>query len=162
MVELNVYEIIMQMINFLILVYILKRILYKPLLSFLDEREKTIKNALERSREERKQAEEYLKKQQELLDTAKKEALQIKYEAEHSGKREREKIIADAGRQTEKMVNQAREEMSVAVNNARKELKKEIAGVSLMIASKLIKKNIDEKKQEELIRQTMEEINAQG
>lgn len=160
MVELNIYEIIMQVINFLILLYILKKLLYKPLIGFLDEREKTIKSSLEKSQKERKQAEEYLNKQQVVLAEAKKEALQIKYEAEHSGQLEREKIIIEAGKQTEKMINQAREELTIEVNNARQELKKEIAVVSLAVASKFLKKNIDKKTQEESIRQTMEEINA--
>lgn len=158
MVDINIYEIIMQMINFLILVYILKRILYTPMLKFLEDRSHGIKEAIDSAKQNREAAQKLLEKQETELKKSKKEALQIRYDAEHHGKREREKIIIEAGKQTEKMLEQARVDISAQVSSAKRDLKNQIATVSVQIASKLIEKNIDKKASESFIEKTLTDI----
>ena len=90
------FTVIAQIINFLILVWLLKRFLYKPVLNAMDKREQRIAGRLQEARLKREQAEEekekYIDLQQEVRDSAEKKLQEAKREADAF----REKLLASA------------------------------------------------------------------
>ncbi|MCX6258058.1 MAG: F0F1 ATP synthase subunit B [Bacteroidia bacterium] len=94
--KINWFTVIAQIINFLILVWLLRRFLYKPVLSAIDERENKIasqlKDAAAKESEAKKEQAEFLKKN-EKFDQQKKELMD---EAVAETKEEREKLLEEA------------------------------------------------------------------
>ncbi|MFC1478828.1 ATP synthase F0 subunit B, partial [Candidatus Margulisiibacteriota bacterium] len=60
MVDINIYEIVLQIINFLAVVFILKKFLYGPIMDFMNKRQNTIANELKQSKKDRTEAAEIL------------------------------------------------------------------------------------------------------
>ncbi len=95
-----------QVVNFGLLLFIMQRFLYKPLMKALDERNKKVKNALEDSQKIEEKLKSIEKKEAQLLDLARDKA-----------KKEREEIIGIALAEKEKIVEEAK-------NSANREVEK--------------------------------------
>ena len=93
MISINLYEIAFQIINFLILLYLLNRFLTKPLSQFLTNRSESIKQNIEAAESSRTDAEKILKEQKELLKQAHQESQEIRKKAEESSKKELKKQL---------------------------------------------------------------------
>src|SRR3989344_921656 len=147
-----------QVVNFVILLYILKRFLYKPILKVLEERKKKIETSVKQSEEMQKRFDEITKKQTEILDKAKAESEQI-----IEGAKNEAKILADqiqlnatnAGNETIKRTQQTLEiEKQKMINEA----KREIVDVVTSITEKVVQKNLTKGDKERLVRQALTEI----
>ena len=147
-----------QVVNFVILLYILKRFLYKPILKVLEERKKKIETSVKQSEEMQKRFDEITKKQTEILDKAKVESEQI-----IEGAKNEAKILADqiqlnatnAGNETIKRTQQTLEiEKQKMINEA----KREIVDVVTSITEKVVQKNLTKGDKERLVRQVLTEI----
>ena len=147
-----------QVVNFVILLYILKRFLYKPILKVLEERKKRIETSVKQSEDIQKRFDEMSKKQAEILDKAKVESEQI-----IEGAKNEAKILADqiqlnatnAGNETIKRTQQTLEiEKQKMINEA----KREIVDVVTSITEKVVQKNLTKGDKERLVRQALTEI----
>ena len=147
-----------QVVNFVILLYILKRFLYKPILKVLEERKKKIETSVKQSEEMQKRFDEITKKQTEILDKAKAESEQI-----IEGAKNEAKILADqiqlnatnAGNETIKRTQQTLEiEKQKMINEA----KREIVDVVTSTTEKIVQKNLTKGDKERLVRQVLTEI----
>jgi F-type H+-transporting ATPase subunit b len=90
-----------QAVNFLILVWLLKRFLYKPVLAAIDEREKRITTELQNADQKKAEA---LKEQTDFLqknDEFQRQRLELLAEATNSGKAERDRLLETARKDTE-------------------------------------------------------------
>ena len=67
MISINPYEIVMQIVNFSVLFFLLKRFLFKPLVEFLDSREAQIQGALDDAKQSKASAEQLLQDQEAAL-----------------------------------------------------------------------------------------------
>lgn len=136
---------IMQTVIFIILIFLLRKFAWKPILNSVNEREEGIRSAL-RAAEDAKAEMQNLKAQNENLlaearaerDALMKEAREIK-----------EKMIADAkseaASQGQKMIEQAKATIEGEKNAALAELKAQISTISLDIAEKLLKEELSNK-----------------
>ena len=92
-----------QAVNFLILVWLLKRFLYKPVLAAIDEREKRItaelQNADQKKAEALKEQTDFLHKNEEFQ----RQRLELLAEATNSGKAERDRLLETARKDTENL-----------------------------------------------------------
>lgn len=153
---------IAQLVNFLILVLILYKFLYKPVLKMLDDRrgkiEKGLRNAeilgseLEKSRD--LQAKEIQKARQEaraIIETAQKVAETAGEETKLKTKAEVEKLIIAAKNQ----ITEEKEKMLT-------EIKKESASLVLVAAEKVVGKVIDSKMQKDLIENSIKEAGSEN
>ena len=146
-------------LSFSVILFILKKFAWKPILKALKERENTIDTALksaDKAREEMEHLkadnEKILKEAKNIRDNLLKEARQVKdkiiSEAKQKANSEANIIIADAKRQIEN-------EKEAAVD----EIKNQIAGFSIEIAEKILKKKLEKTKdQNDLINELIDEI----
>ena len=135
-------------ISFAILYFILAKFAWKPILGAVNEREKSIKDALsaaEKAKEEmvnlKADNEKILKEAKIERETLLKEARDIK-----------SKIIAEAEREATLKANKLIESAKIAIANekaiAMKELKNTVVDLSLGIAEKLLSKELDNKEKQ--------------
>lgn len=156
MVSINIYDLIMQLINFGILYLLVGVLLAKPLGKFLEDRRNTIKSDLEHSRIKLQEAETMLANQTQHLNEAKNEARELKKRMEDTAEKEKEAMISQARSEAQHLVAEAKKDIQQSVEKAQADLQHQTAKLALNLTAKLIKKNIDPKLNEELIAETLE------
>ncbi len=149
---------IMQWLNFGILLFLLYKFLYKPLLSFLDKRAETIKATMEEAVNGKESALKLLEEYKEKIAGIEKEADKIFNDARKKALGEKERIIKSARDEAEKIIAGAKREINLESEKARAELKKEISSMVIMCASKVLEREVKLSDHEKLIE---EFINSQ-
>ena len=140
-----------QVVNFLILLFILKKFLYKPILKVLEERKKKIAESLQNAEEIEKRLNEVTDREAEsLLKSAREGEKIIKEAGEYAAQ-----IIEDGKAQAEKVVDHAVEE-SIRISQAEKvrlenEIKENLSDIVTLALEKITGKVVTGKQQKELI-----------
>lgn len=151
---------IAQIINFLIIVFLLAKFAYRPILNTLDERKKRIANDLE-SAEQDKIAAAKLKEQYEAqLSQARYEAQQILEKTQKLAEQTREEILAEARAEHERLLKAAQEQIARERQQAVNELRQEVVTLSMIAAAKIIGENLDEEKNAKLVSQFIDKLDA--
>lgn len=146
-------------IIFAIVAIVLKKFAWKPILNALYEREESIESALNAAQQARQEMDKLKAGNEELLAQARKEKEDIMNEAmklkENIIGEAKEKASAETQRSIEHARQQIQNERAKAVN----EMKKQMTELSLMIAEKVIRKEMsDDKKQQEMVSRLVDEI----
>ncbi len=158
MISINIYEIIMQMVNFLILLYLLNRFLIKPLSEFIEKRSSDIKTDIQDAKNNKEQSEKLLEEQRSVLNDARQEAKSIREKAEENSQKEKEMIIAGAKKESDHLINQAKKDIELVVDKAKKDLVNEVGEISVTLAESVLKRTIDHKDKETLISDGLKKI----
>ncbi|MGI6145095.1 MAG: F0F1 ATP synthase subunit B [Peptococcia bacterium] len=153
----SVSDMIWAIINFLILLAILNKFLYKPLLTTMDNRMEQIKKDLYSAELAKKEAREIREEYTKQMEQAKAEAQQIIEKATKIGEETRENLINEAREETTKMTEKAREMIRLEKEEALNQLRDEVSTLVVMAAGKVIEKTIDQEAHEKLIREFIEE-----
>ncbi|MBC8399105.1 F0F1 ATP synthase subunit B [Flavobacteriaceae bacterium] len=148
-----------QTIIFILLIFLLKKFAWKPILDAVNEREEGIKNALlsaEKAREEmaslQSDNEETLKKARSERDSLLKEAREIKQQLIDEAKNE-------AKNEAKKIISQAQETIQNEKNAAIVDLKNQVASLSIDIAEKVLKEKLsDDQSQMNLVKDLVKEV----
>ncbi|MBL7812319.1 MAG: F0F1 ATP synthase subunit B [Bacteroidetes bacterium] len=131
------------LVTFSLLLFLLKKFAWKPLLTSLKEREESIENSLQQAENARAEMARLQSQNEALLAEARLERDQIVREAREM----KEKIINDAkviaDEEGKKLIARANDEINKQKLAALDELKKEVAGFSVQIAEKLVSKQLD-------------------
>lgn len=143
--------IIWTIIIFLILLYILKKTAWKPLLTSLSNREQLIKDSVEKAESLRQEAERMLEENKKVLAKADLESRRIINEGKELAEKLRSELISKTNEDTNKMVQRAKEDIEREKLGALNELKGEIASLAVQAAGKIIDENLDENKQKKII-----------
>jgi F-type H+-transporting ATPase subunit b len=143
-------------ITFLLLMFILKKMAWKPILTALDEREKKIREALEKADLARKETEEALAKNQGILDQAKREAQEILSKSRKTAEATKQEIVEKAEEEAAHLVEKARKEIGLERDKAIEELKKQTTDLSIQIASKLIRRSLSAEDHKDLISESLD------
>lgn len=147
-----------QVVNFLIILYVLKRFLYKPILELLKKREDAIKEAVRKNEEARillekasleekavlKRAEAFAKK---IIDDAKSHAAETAKEIEDISKKQTEKILADASSQIKKEAAETEKRLTLTVSK-----------IAIEFLEKSLKQLFSEKEQKEILKKALKEM----
>jgi F-type H+-transporting ATPase subunit b len=132
----------MQMIILIVLIFLLAKFAWKPILSSLDEREEGIQNALDEAEKARKEMQNLQADNDRLLKEARAERDAMMKEAREI----KDKIIADAkeeaGEEASKMIENAKATIKQEQQAAIAELKKNVAELSIGIAQTVVKKEL--------------------
>jgi len=136
------YTLILVIINFIILMIVLKKLLYKPLMDFLNKRESQIKDDLEAAKKNKTAVEKILQEQKELLREAKEEAREIRDDAQKSARIQSEQILKEATEQRDIIIQEAQEMIDVEVIKAKESIQKEIGDFVVDLTDKIIGKKL--------------------
>ena len=144
--------IIWQTFVFLLLVLLLAKLAWKPILNSLNERETSIQTALDTAEKARLEMSQLKSENEKLLKEAREERDRMLREAREVGAKLKEEAQADAKKAADKIIGDAREAINIEKQAALKEVKVQVALFSIEVAEKLMKKNLsDDKSQKDLV-----------
>lgn len=150
MIEINA-TMIAQVVNFLILVAILRALAYEPVAKMLKQRSDKIQDSLDKAAADRKAAEQTLAQYKNQLADANRKAQEIVDRAELTARQERDALVAETKREIERMKQNAQAEIQNERNRAFEEMKAEIVTLSLQAAEKIVAKNLSSKENDKLV-----------
>ena len=133
-----------QMINFLVLLFILWKLLYKPLVAKMEERSSAIRQSLEEAQAARLEAQRERETHAQKLQAAYAEAKAIRETALKEAAEEQRKLVDGARAEAARLIADARAEMEQDVRRARQELRREISDLAVTVAERLIGKSLRE------------------
>lgn len=150
MIELNA-TFFAQILNFLILVGILRLVAYKPIVRILQERSNKIQESLDKADSDAREADKLLAEYKAKIQEANVQAAAIRSEAEKRASEYVEAEKANVKRQIEDMKKAAEAEIERDRERAVEQLKGQMVALSLAAAGKIISKNISEADNEQII-----------
>ena len=147
-------------VTFLIMVLILKKVAWGPLLKALEEREEKIKAEVAAAEKNRLEMER-LKSEFELqLSGIESRARAHLAEAEQKGSAKRDSILKEAEAQARKLQEKARTELEAEKERLVRELRSRVGDLSVEIAEKLMRETIDKKVQDHLLKDFLKGLDA--
>ena len=151
-------KLIFQVVNFLLLLYLLNRFLFKPVLKLLDERESRIRKGLEDAEAAARDLELARAEREAALDEARKEAQAMVARANKIAEDSRAEILAEAKAQADKVTARAREEITAEKDKAMAELRATVADLALQAAGRLVRSEMDTPTQRRLVEDFLKEV----
>lgn len=147
-----------QVVNFLILFWVLKRFAFAPLKKFLHARQEVIKKGLEDAEHNRLQREKLQTLRAEIVAQSEKEAQVILSEARGKGEKEHERILQNAKEKTGKLIDEAKHEIEQEKAKIIGEAKSELGALVMMAAEKVLREKMSEEKDKEMVERAIREI----
>ncbi|WP_275899602.1 F0F1 ATP synthase subunit B [Bacillus piscicola] len=142
---------------FIILLLLLRKFAWGPMMNMMKEREEHVAKEIETAEKNRKDSEQYLEEQKKEVERAREEAQSIIATAKKTSEVQGEEIIAQSRREAERVKENALAEISREKEQAVAELREQVGSLSVLIATKIIEKELDEKQQEQLIQEYVKE-----
>jgi len=147
-----------QLINTLILFFILAKLLFKPLRNFMQKRTERIQSQLEQAKAEEEKALKLKAEYESKLQDIKKEADAILKEAREKALKQESSIIEQARQESETIRNRALADIEREKAKVTDEMKREIIEVASLMAGKFIASSIDSEKHNDLINEVIEQM----
>src|SRR6058998_1737020 len=135
-------SLIVQGINFVILLFILQRLLYRPFLAKMAERTQAIQKSLDEAQAARAQATRQQEENEARLRAAHAEAAAIRAQAMKEASEEQKRLVEAARAESQRLVESAKAQMDADVRRAREELRREVAGLATAVAEKLVRRSL--------------------
>ncbi|MFO0837662.1 MAG: F0F1 ATP synthase subunit B [Phycisphaerae bacterium] len=148
------------LIIFFVLIGVLGKYAWKPLLSVLEQREQAIRGSLEQARRERLDAEKLLAQYRQQIDRAREEATGIVDEGKRDAEAVRRRIHDEARQEADQMVARAKREIELATSTAVKELYDQTTELTVQLAGTVARKSLTPDDHRALIKESLERIQA--
>jgi F-type H+-transporting ATPase subunit b len=156
----NVGNAVWTLVIFLIVVIVLGKFAWGPLLSLLKQREDFIHKSLSDAKRDRDDAEARLREYGARLQSAQAEAVSIIDEARRDAERLRQELRERARSQADTMIKNAERQIDLQTTRAVQQLRQEAVDLSVMIASKILERNISKEDNEKLIADALRQIES--
>lgn len=156
-VAFNGGDILFQLVMFAILMALLKKFAWGPLMGIMKQREEHVASEIEAAEQSRQEAKKLLEEQRNLLKEARTEAQGLIESAKKQGDLQREDIITAARAESERIKESAKLEIEQQKEKAVAAIREQVASLSVLIASKVIEKELSADDQEKLINEYIQE-----
>lgn len=153
----NAIDIVFQLFAFIVLLAFLKKFAWGPLMGIMKQREEHVASQIDEAEKTRTEAIKYVEEQRELLKQSRVEAQSLIENAKKQGDSQREEIIVAARNEAERIKEGAKREIQTEKEKAVAALREQVASLSVLIASKVIEKELTEADQEKLINEYLQE-----
>ncbi|WP_163539125.1 F0F1 ATP synthase subunit B [Gracilibacillus sp. YIM 98692] len=151
-------DMLFALVSFAILLYLLKKFAWGPLMNKMEERENHIANEIDTAEKNREEAEKASREANEQLKATRQEAQQIIEDAKKAGQGQEKAIIKAAEESAARMKKSAEEDIAREKEKAIEALQDKVATLSVQIAAKVIEKEINAEDQEQLISDYIKEV----
>lgn len=148
---LDVRGLVFQVINFAILLGVLYRFAYRPLLRVLEERRQTIEESLKSATDIKLVRQELEREKRSMVSEARREAEAIVGRSEKEAQLIQERAQAAGQQTTDRLMIQAQARIGQQLAAARAALKREVLGLVVTATERVLKEKIDEKKDRALV-----------
>jgi len=156
--SIHLESIVFAIIAFGILYFLLHRYAFGPLFTVMEKRRELVASQLKDAADSKSQSEKLVEEQREALQQVRKEASEIIERARLTAAKQAEEIVQAAKEESTRLKNDAVLEIENEKNKAVSAVRSQVSAMSVLIASKIIEKQIDEKSQSELIDQYLKEV----
>jgi len=150
------------LVTFLILLVLLAKYAWGPILKAMNAREDGIKSDLDHARKEREEAQRLLEEQRAMLNLARKERAEAVEAGRRDAERLKSEILDEARKQREQLLKQAEAQIDAGLRQARSALKGEAADLAIQAAGKLMGRNLDDATQRRLVEDYLADLERLG
>ena len=159
LLDVNPGLIIWVTLTFIILLFILKKVAWGPILNCLNERENFIKDSLDKADQARVEAEKLLEENKANLAKAEEEAQKVIQQGREYGEKLKAQMLEESNSEAKKMITDAISEIERKNNEAFNKLKNQVADIAVSAAEKIIRANLDKEKQATLVDEYLKDLN---
>ncbi|GAV24190.1 ATP synthase subunit B [Carboxydothermus islandicus] len=151
-------DFIWTIINFFVLLFILKTLLYKPVLKTIEDRKKSIEESLEKAARAQEEAERIKAEYDGMIARAREEAREIIAKAQKTAQAEKEEIIATAQREAQALLADAKATIAQEKEKALRELRQEIGNLAVLAAGKILNRAVTLEDHQKLVDEFLNEV----
>lgn len=149
---------IVQILNFVVLLFILRMVLYRPLLEILNQRKETIESQVKEAEMINQEARDLREQYQQKIADAHKEAQKIIQDASVYADRMREELLLRAKEEANRIVLLAQKDVEQEKSKAFSEVRTHLAGLAVSIAGKVLEESLDPSVHEALVKDFIKKV----
>ena len=149
-----------QLVNFAIIVFVLQKLLYKPILDMINKRKKEIAEGIDITERMRVEEEKFKEKQEKALAKAREDALIIIEDAKKQAKEVEKELVNDAHTQAAAILTRAKAEAEEVHISAQSALRKEAIALSTTMAKRLLSSVMTAKEQHAYIEKRVKDLES--
>ena len=157
LIEVN-WTLAVQLISFLLLLAVLHKLLYRPLIGALEGRSAAIAQQLAEAQAARETAQRELGAMEERIRAAHADAQALRERALREAGELRERLSAEARQEAARLVEAAQAQVGQEVRRARAELRSEVGVLATQIAERLVRKSLTDEDHQRLVREALARI----
>ena len=136
---------------FLVLLFVLSRAAFKPMLAAVEAREKSLEEAIANAQADREAAAKLLAEHRSQLENARNEAQKLIVEGRSVGEKIRAEMVEETRTQQQEMLERARREIEGEKQRAIADLRREAVDLAIAGAGKVIEKNLDDASNRQIV-----------
>lgn len=156
----NVPLLIAQIVNFFLLLFILKKFVYKPVLNVLDQRAQRVKKSMDDAKKIEEQVKENEKMRIEKLHSTEKECGVILEKAKEEAEKTKQELLAYANMEVEKLITRGKEKLKEEKMKIIDELKQQMASVIVSASTKILERSVGKEDEKKLLDAINREIST--
>ena len=149
-------------VTFFVLVILLGKVAWRPLLQALKDREDGIRRAIDDASQARASAEQLKAQYEDELKRSQEKAQAMLTQSQAEGQKIRERLIKEAEAEAQRLSEQTRRQLADEKEKLARELRREVASLSVRVAEKLLRHTVNVKEQETLVQQFIKDIDKEG
>ncbi len=139
-----------QLINFVIVLLVLWKFAYKPIVRMLDERSERIEKSVKSAEGIEKRVEAIEGEREEILNTARTEAQGIAQKAHDDASARQDEMVEAAKREVERVISKGKQSLAEERSAMLRDLRKDVADIATLAAERILKDGIDQTKAQSL------------
>ncbi len=147
-------------LTFLVLLVLLAKFAWKPLLALLDRREEMIRQSLDDAEKAKQELQRLQQESKEILSKARVEAQSILAKSRSEAEKLKGELRQEAKVQADSILRDAEKQIQVETEKAIAVIKNEVVDLSLLVASKLIKRNLSKEDNQSLIEESLKQVES--
>ncbi|HYZ89893.1 MAG TPA: F0F1 ATP synthase subunit B [Myxococcales bacterium] len=156
--DINTALVLWTTVTFALLIVVLGKFAWGPILQMLETREKTIADAIESAKRERAEAEKAAADMHASLEKARAEAAELIRRNQQEVAAAKAQLMAEARKESEELLKQARATIEEERRTAVAELRSQVVDLAIEAAGKLLATQMDEKKQRQLVEEYLDKL----
>lgn len=153
---------VVQLVNFGILLFLLGKFAYRPIMRMLDERSAKIREGLEKSEQAEKRAADIDMEAKKALEEARKEGQALIAQATETANKHGETLKEQAKKEADALIERARAEIQLERDQAIGQLRKEFADITIRAAERVINESLDREKHRKVIDEVLQQSTLKG
>jgi F-type H+-transporting ATPase subunit b len=149
---------IAQLINFLVVMLVLWKFAYKPIVKMLDQRSEKIEKGMKDAKDVEERLAKLEEERADVIKLAKAEAKKIADEARADAEERKAEMVEKAKREVERVVVNGKAQLKTEKETMMREARKEIVEIAVTASRKILEKAIDEKKAQSLAEEVVRKM----
>lgn len=142
-----------QIVAFIVLIWLLNRLLFRPIRKTLDERAEHIQESMEEAERIKQQALQADQEYENRIQEAERQAQEVVSKAREEARLEQERILEQAHEEAQQQRRDADEQVQLERREVAREARRQVAGLAVLAASRIIDERLDEQEHRDLVTQ---------